>query len=117
MRHAFDEQGGAIEVECRLSGAFVECWVSDNGSASSVEVRSGSGLKIIEALAKELGGSFHFDFGEDGSQATLIIPVEPDGERASFHRPPRALRPGRWNRTHGLVREAHLGPRQTGQDA
>jgi two-component sensor histidine kinase len=88
MRHAFDEHGGTIEVECRPSGAFVSCRVSDNGSASSVEVRRGSGMKIIEALAQELGASFQFSFGEDGSQAVLIIPVEPDGceERASFRR-------------------------------
>jgi two-component sensor histidine kinase len=85
MRHAFDEQGGTIEVECKLSGAFVECWVSDNGSASSVEVRHGSGLKIIEALAQELGASFHFKFGEDGSKAVLIIPVEPTAARNERH--------------------------------
>jgi two-component sensor histidine kinase len=90
VRHAFDEQGGTIEVECRPSGAFVECHVSDNGSASSVDVRPGSGLKIIEALAQELGASFQFNFGEDGSQAVLIIPVEQDRceDRESFRRTP-----------------------------
>jgi two-component sensor histidine kinase len=88
VRHAFDGQGGTIEVECRPSGAFVECRVSDNGSASSVNVRPGNGLKIIEALAKGLGASFHFDSGEDGSQAVLIIPVEQDryDERESCRR-------------------------------
>jgi two-component sensor histidine kinase len=90
IRHAFGEQGGTIEVECRPSGVFVECRVSDNGSASSAEVRRGSGLKIIEALAQELGASFHFNFGEDGSEAILIIPIEPDGceERVPFRRLP-----------------------------
>lgn len=90
VRHAFDGRGGTIEVECRRSGAFVECRVSDNGSASSADVRPGSGLKIIGALAQGLGASFKFNFGEDGSQAVLIIPVEPDGceERASFRRTP-----------------------------
>jgi two-component sensor histidine kinase len=78
VRHAFDGQGGAIEVECRPSGAFVECRVSDNGSASPVDVRPGNGLKIIEALAQGLGASFQFNSGEDGSQAVLIIPVEQD---------------------------------------
>ena len=90
VRHAFDGQGGKIEVECRRSGAFVECLVSDNGSVSSADVRPGSGLKIISALAQELGASFKFNFGEDGSQAVLITPVEPDacGERGSFGRTP-----------------------------
>ena len=76
VRHAFDGQGGAIEVEYRRSGAFVECWVSDNGSASSADARPGSGLKIIRALAQGLGASFKFNFREHGSQAVLIIPVE-----------------------------------------
>jgi two-component sensor histidine kinase len=90
VRHAFDEQGGSIEVECRTSGAFVECHVSDNGSASSVGVRPGSGLKIIKALAQGLGASFQFNFGEDGSQAVLTMPVEQDRckEPESFSRTP-----------------------------
>jgi hypothetical protein len=92
VRHAFDGQGGTIEVECRRSGAFVECRASDNGSASSADVRPGSGLKIIAALAQGLGASFRFNFGEDGSRAVLIIPIEPDGreEQASFRRPAEA---------------------------
>jgi two-component sensor histidine kinase len=90
VRHAFDEQGGTIEVKCRPSGAFVECHVSDNGSASSVDVRPGSGLKIIQALAQEIDASFRFNFGEDGSQAVLILPVKHGRyeERDSFLRTP-----------------------------
>jgi hypothetical protein len=45
----------------------------------------GSGLKIIDALAQELGASFHFKFGEDGSKAMLIIPVEPMAARNERH--------------------------------
>jgi two-component sensor histidine kinase len=92
VRHAFDQRGGTIEVECRPSGTFVECRVSDNGSAPSVAVRPGSGLKIIEALAQELGASFQFNFGEGGSQAALIIPVEQDrcGKQEAFRRVPES---------------------------
>lgn len=32
VRHAFDEQGETIKVECRAYGPLVECRVSDNGS-------------------------------------------------------------------------------------
>jgi two-component sensor histidine kinase len=78
VRHAFDQNGGAIRVECRSSGAFVECRVSDNGSASSPEVRPGSGLRIIEALAQSLDAEFQFNFGEEGSEAVLILPIEGD---------------------------------------
>jgi class 3 adenylate cyclase len=92
VRHAFDQRGGTIEVECRPSDEFVECRVSDNGSAPSVAVRPGSGLKIIEALAQELGASFQFNFGEGGSQAVLIIPVEQYrcGKQEAFRRVPES---------------------------
>ena len=79
VRHAFDAQGGRIEVECRPSGAFIECRVSDNGAASSGDLRPGSGLRIIKALAESLGADCEFDYGDAGSVAVLMIPVEPDG--------------------------------------
>jgi two-component sensor histidine kinase len=78
VRHAFDRCGGIIRIECRASGEFVECRVSDNGSASTADVRPGSGLKIIEALAQDLGADFQFSLGEDGSESVLIIPIEQD---------------------------------------
>ncbi len=78
VRHAFDGQGGKIRVECRASGAFVECRVSDNGSLSSPSVRPGSGLSIIEALAQGLGADFQFNCSENGGQAVLSIPFESD---------------------------------------
>jgi two-component sensor histidine kinase len=76
VRHAFDQQGGTIRVECRTSGAFVECRVSDNGSASSTDIRPGGGLRIIEALAQAFGATFQFDFGKDGSKSVLAVPIE-----------------------------------------
>jgi two-component sensor histidine kinase len=78
VRHAFDLCGGIIRIECRASGEFVECRVSDNGSASTADVRPGSGLKIVEALAQDLGADFQFNLGEDGSESILIIPIEQD---------------------------------------
>ena len=76
VRHAFDQEGGTIRIECRASGEFVECRVSDNGSASTAHVRPGSGLRIIEALAQNLDADFQFNFGEDGSESVLIVPIE-----------------------------------------
>jgi two-component sensor histidine kinase len=78
VRHAFDKNGGTIRIECWVSGALVECRVSDNGSASRPEVRPGSGLRIIEALAQELDAEFQFNFGENGSEGVLILPIEHD---------------------------------------
>jgi two-component sensor histidine kinase len=77
-RHAFDQNGGTVRVECRPSGELVECRVSDNGSASTPDVRPGSGLRIIHALAQKLDAEFQFNLGEAGSQAVIIVPIEHD---------------------------------------
>jgi len=78
VRHAFDRHGGTIRLECRTFAGFVECRVSDNGSASTADVRPGRGLRIIEALAQALGADFQFDVGEDGSEAALMFPIDQD---------------------------------------
>jgi two-component sensor histidine kinase len=78
VRHAFDQHGGTIRLECWTSGGFVECRVSDNGSASTADVRPGRGLRIIEALAQALGADFQFDVGEDGGEAALTFPIDQD---------------------------------------
>jgi two-component sensor histidine kinase len=78
VRHAFGQKGGTIRIECRVSGAFVECRVSDNGSGLTANVRPGSGLRIIEALAQKLDAEFQFNFKEGGSESVLILPIEHD---------------------------------------
>jgi two-component sensor histidine kinase len=90
VRHAFDQNGGTIRIECRTSGAFVECRVSDNGSGSTAHVRPGSGLRIIEALAQKLDAEFQFNFKEGGSESVLIVPIEQDQcyDSASIRRAP-----------------------------
>ena len=73
-RHAFDETSGEIRVELFRSGYFVECRVSDNGSAPA-EFRPGRGLKIIEALVEGLDGRFKQQFGAQGSATAVIFPA------------------------------------------
>jgi two-component sensor histidine kinase len=79
VRHAFDRDGGTIRIECRTSGELVECIVSDDGSASVADVRPGSGMGIIDALAQALGADFRFTIGEDGSESVLTFPVDQEG--------------------------------------
>jgi two-component sensor histidine kinase len=74
-RHAFDETGGTIRIECQVSEEVLECKVADDGSASNADVRPGTGLRIVEALAQALGAQFRFHLGESGSTATLAFPV------------------------------------------
>jgi two-component sensor histidine kinase len=74
-RHAFNKRGGRIRVELLPSTSFVECRVSDNG-ASEGTINPGRGLRIVEALARSLGGTIKQDFGPQGATALLVFPTE-----------------------------------------
>ena len=76
-RHAFRNGGGSIRVELLPSLSFVECRVTDNGTAEP-NARPGHGLKIVEALAKSLGGTIDQRFGPHGATAVLIFPADMD---------------------------------------
>jgi two-component sensor histidine kinase len=74
-RHAFRNGGGLIRVELLPSLSFVECRVTDNGT-SEANTQPGHGLKIVEALAKSLGGTIDQRFGPHGATTVLIFPAE-----------------------------------------
>jgi two-component sensor histidine kinase len=74
VRHAFDERGGTIRIELSRSGPFAQCCVMDNGSSQGCH-NPGQGLKIIEALAKELNGEIVHRFGAEGALSKLIFPI------------------------------------------
>jgi two-component sensor histidine kinase len=76
-RHAFRNGGGSIRVELLPSLSFVECRVTDNGTAEA-NARPGHGLKIVEALARSLGGTIDQRFGPHGATAVLIFPADMD---------------------------------------
>jgi two-component sensor histidine kinase len=76
-RHAFRNGGGSIRVELLPSLSFIECRVTDNGT-SKANTRPRHGLKIVEALAKSLGGTIDQRFGPRGATAVLIFPTEID---------------------------------------
>ena len=77
IRHAFDQRGGALRIECLVSKDFVLYRVSDNGSGRSTQTRSGSGMRIVHGLAEALGATFAFYLGETGAEAVLEVPLEP----------------------------------------
>ena len=76
-RHAFRNGRGLITVELLPSLSFVVCRVADNGTGEP-NTYPGRGLKIVEALAKSLGGTFDQRFGPHGATAVLIFPTEID---------------------------------------
>jgi hypothetical protein len=61
-RHAFSISGGLISVELLPSLSFVECRLTDNG-VGKANTYPGRELKILEALAKNLGGTIDQRFG------------------------------------------------------
>jgi two-component sensor histidine kinase len=73
-RHAFRAKGGSIRVELTATDFFVKCQVTDNGAGESTW-RPGRGLKIVDALAKTLGGRIHRRVGPDGAMSVLIFPA------------------------------------------
>jgi two-component sensor histidine kinase len=72
-RHAFRDDGGKIQIELSKSGPLVECCVTDNGSSRG-SYKPGEGLKIVEALAKELRGTIVHRFREQGAISMLLFP-------------------------------------------
>lgn len=73
-RHAFHDAGGAIRVEFMPAASFIECRVTDNGSAAQ-NIRPGRGSRIMEALAASLGGTIEQQFGPNGTETVLIFPL------------------------------------------
>jgi two-component sensor histidine kinase len=74
VRHGLKACGGTIRIELRQVQTFVECSVADNG-ASPTEMRTGRGIEIIQALARELEGQFDQQFGPQGSVSILTFPI------------------------------------------
>jgi two-component sensor histidine kinase len=74
VRHGLSDRGGRIRIELSSAGPYVQCCVIDNGSAQASGV-PGQGLKIIEALAKELDGEIVHRFGAAGAISMLIFPL------------------------------------------
>jgi two-component sensor histidine kinase len=75
VRHAFDAQRGTIRVECLTFDGYVECRVSDNGSATT-DVRPGNGLRIVDALAAMYDATFDLYPSGGGIETVLLLPIE-----------------------------------------
>jgi two-component sensor histidine kinase len=73
-KYAFDDRnGGVVRVEMTRSGGYWRCSVSDNGVGMDVEER-GTGLGIVEALARSLKGRFLIRSGASGTWACVVLP-------------------------------------------
>ena len=84
-RHAFAHGGGIIRIELSNFGPFAQCSFMDNGSSKHSST-PGQGLKIIDALARELNGEIVHRFGSDGATSILIFPISGENRQAEKHR-------------------------------
>jgi two-component sensor histidine kinase len=73
-RHAFQDNGGRIQVELLNRETFVECTVTDNG-AGSENIRPGQGMKIIQSLVVDLRGTIDHRSGAIGTRVVLCFPL------------------------------------------
>jgi two-component sensor histidine kinase len=77
LKHAFDEDGGTISVKLQSGIGFGEARliISDNGRGIGAEPSSGSGLKLIEALARQIAAKVDRSGSSRGTTITVQFPV------------------------------------------
>ncbi|MCM2254527.1 MAG: PAS domain-containing protein [Vicinamibacteria bacterium] len=79
LKYAFPgDRAGTVAVRFSASDDELEASVIDDGVGASDDARStaGFGLRMVHALAEQLGGRASFDFGA-GTRARLFIPRSP----------------------------------------
>jgi two-component sensor histidine kinase len=74
-QHAFEQGAGEIELELFPSGMLAECRIVDNGISES-DIRREAGLKIVEALARNLHGTIDVEFGPGGFTSVLVFSLD-----------------------------------------
>ena len=77
FRHGFKGGGGTIVAEVRLIGGEVHCQVADDGG-SLPNPSASRGRRVIEGLARDLGGEVSWDFDTRGVTAALSFPLRFD---------------------------------------
>ena len=77
IKHAFGTKGGSISI--RLAGGVgygeARLTVSDDGGGIVEGSKGGSGLKLIDALAKQLGGTQTRESSPNGTSIAVTFPV------------------------------------------
>jgi two-component sensor histidine kinase len=77
IKYAFGSSGGAILA--KLVGGIgygeAKLTISDNGAGMRAPDHEGSGLKLIELLARQIGGSVDLETSENGTTISVVFPL------------------------------------------
>jgi two-component sensor histidine kinase len=73
-KHAFpDQQPGLIRIEVFYRDGFWNCTVKDSG-IGTCRARRGVGGRVVEDLARSIGGHTVTESGSDGTTVTVVVP-------------------------------------------
>ncbi|UQR61178.1 sensor histidine kinase [Bradyrhizobium sp. C-145] len=77
IKHAFDEAGGRISITLQTGVGFGEgrLTISDNGGGIKKPNTDGSGLKLIDSLARQIGGEVHRESSPMGTSTSILFPL------------------------------------------
>lgn len=77
IKHAFGEHGGRIAVSLVSGVGYGEArlTVADNGSGLRQPNPTGSGLKLISSLARQIGGRLDQTSSSEGTKTVVLFPV------------------------------------------
>jgi two-component sensor histidine kinase len=77
VKHAFDEDGGRIKVQLTagIGRGEARLSVSDNGKGVDPSRPQGSGTRLIQSLAAQIGGSTEQESSEGGTSTRITFPV------------------------------------------
>ena len=77
IKYAFGPEGGAIHVKLVGGIGYGEgqLRISDSGKGMDDSARSGSGLKLISSLAKQIGGTVAVTSTNKGTTILLTFPI------------------------------------------
>jgi two-component system, sensor histidine kinase PdtaS len=83
IKHAFDHEEGRISVSLKAGIGYGQArlTVSDNGkgmrevSAHNTPPRKGSGLRLIDSLARQIGGDVKRETSAHGTSIIVEFPV------------------------------------------
>lgn len=77
VKHAFDEAGGRVFVKIQAGIGFGEgrLTVTDHGRGFRTGSPSGSGLKLIDSLSRQIGGQVKRESSPNGTSTVVTFPI------------------------------------------